>query len=314
MALSPITRSRLPCLATPYCLRDRTGASDTIRRGLVSRVAKTPPISGVEILVDQARRPIHEELLSIVGISGAEFEGDASTPEGVKVQLAPGADPDVVAREIKRVLAGHGMRSQMTAPRVAPKQAPPPPEVRTVVNLADFDPALANREKASADPPARPATSDIGSPVALSEMDQSDADHLGDAETDDPAVAGAASPAGDSEIIEDGSVPILEDVAVKQTGGGIAISVSAGGRVAHRLAIASEKGIDVALLEAISELLAVAPVPALISVTRADHEGSSIVTVLVDDGEARRAGSAVSRGNRAWSVARAFWSALSGPA
>jgi hypothetical protein len=82
---------------------------------------------------------IREDLLSIPGIAEAELDGGAALPAGVKVQLAPGADPDVVGREVRRVLAGHGMRFHITVPAVAPRTPPPPPPPRTVINLADFD-------------------------------------------------------------------------------------------------------------------------------------------------------------------------------
>jgi hypothetical protein len=244
---------------------------------------------------DQARRPIHEELLSIPGIAGAEFEGDPSTPDGVRIQLAPGADPDAIGLEVKRVLAGHGMRSQMTAPAVAPRVPPPPPEPRTVVNLADFDPSIVAVEDALPEPGDDTGSADDPSVEAGS------ADHPADGMDRDPAPMSSA-------------VPILGDVVITQRGGGVTVSVAAGDRVATRPAVASEEGIDNALLEAVCEVLGVAPVPMLISVAAEDLSGSAAVSVLVDDGTARHAGSAVDRGNRAWAVARAFWSAVSGPA
>jgi hypothetical protein len=258
---------------------------------------------------DQARRPIREELLSIPGIAGAEFEGDASTPDGVKVQLAPGADPERVGAAVRRVLAGHGMRSQMTAPAVAPKQPPPPPDPRTVVNLADFDPSLGRDFDASV------ATTEE-SPVEGATEKAGDVDDA--ALETDPARAQGTTPAEDPPLAAPvgalAAVPILGDVVVRQRGAGIAVSVATADRVADRLAVASESGIDQALLEAVCELLGVDPVPALVAVTVADQEGSSVVSVLLHDGSAHQAGSAVSRGNRAWAVARAIWSAVSGPA
>lgn len=255
---------------------------------------------------DQARRPIHEELLSIPGIAGADFEGDPSTPDGVRVQLAPGADPDRVGREVRRVLAGHGMRSQMTAPAVAPRQPPAPPEPRTVLNLAEFDHGKGAADEAAASESVEAGRLPDADDEQAGEPAAEDADSASTELTGEPG----AAPAGPARA----SVPILGDVVVKQRGGGIAVSVAVEDRVVERVAVASEEGIDHALLEAVCELLGVAPVPALVSVTVADQSGSSIISVLVDDGSARHAGSAVSQGNRAWAVARAFWSAVSGPA
>lgn len=251
---------------------------------------------------DQARRPIHQELLSIPGIAGAEFEGDSATPEGVRVQLAPGADPDRVGREVRRVLAGHGMRSQMTAPAVAPKQPPPPPEPLAVLNVAYLGDAAA--DPASPSPP----TEDEDLPGTVDEAEDGPDEIAPDRVPADFSGETVAGPFG--AVV----VPILGDVVVKQRGGGVAVSVAAGERVVEVVAVASEEGIDQALLEAVCELLGVTPIPALVSVTVADQSGASIVTVLVDDGSSPQAGAAVSRGTRAWAVARAFWSAVSGPA
>ncbi len=220
------------------------------------------------------------------------------------MQLAPGADPDHVGREVQRVLAGHGMRSQMTAPAVAPKEPPPPPEPLAVLNLAHFGDATG---RVDADGPSPPAD------------DGRRSDAVGEGEDDTNAIAADEAPTDHGDEMAPGlfggtAVPILGDVVVKQRGGGIAVSVAAGERVAEVVAVASEEGIDVALLAAVCELLEVTPVPELVSVTVADQSGSSIVTVLVDDGSVRHAGAAVSRGTRAWAVARAFWSAVSGPA
>ena len=239
---------------------------------------------------NQAHRPIHEELLAIPGKAGADVEGDPATPEGVRVQLSPGADPDVVGLAVKRVLADHGMRSQTTAPSVAPRSAPPPPEPRTVVNLADFDQS-----------PGTVIHPEHSLPSSTPVEDNADA------RTDRGSKATLGLSAPDS-------VPLLGDVAVTQRGTGVEVSVTVGDLTVKRAAIATEDGIDQSLLEAVCELLSVSPVPTLVSVTTTIQEGTSIVSVLVDDGSARRAGAAVGGGNRAWAVARAFWSAVSGPA
>lgn len=243
-------------------------------------------------MADQARRPIHEELLSIAGIAGAEFDGDPTTPEGVRVQLAPGADPDHVGREVRRVLAGHGMRSQLTAPAVAPRTPPPPPEPRTVVNLADFD--------------QRPSEAE-----ADEDQDEVAGEDIAEAEgLDEPMVDDAPT----EQPRPERSVAALQHVSVDQREGGVAISVTVGGRTARRDALPTVNGIDRALLSLVSGLLERTPEPALMSVIETTVEGTPLLTVLLDDGSRRLAGTAVDRGNRAWAVARAMWAALSGPA
>ncbi len=259
---------------------------------------------------DRASRPIREELLSIPGIAGAEFEGDPTTPAGVRVQLAPGADAEAVGREVRRVLAGHGMRSQMTAPDVAPPRPPPPPDPQTVVNLADFDQGAAGA--------ARSSEADGGQ----EDDDVAPAPGEPDGRADEPEAAPesraseAADPAtrGESPLPSLGSVPTLHEVTVKQRGTEVVVAVAAGGRIVERLAVASAGGIDRALLDAVCEVMEVAPVPELVALDETERAGTAIVSVLVDDGSSRRAGSAVVLGNRTWAVARALWAALSGPA
>ncbi len=110
------------------------------------------------------------------------------------------------------------------------------------------------------------------------------------------------------------SLAALEHVGVSQHDERLSVSVTIGAQTAERRAIANDAGVDRALLSAVCELLGIDPEPALVSVSAAESDGSPLVTVLLDDGASRTAGSAVIRGNRAWAVARAMWAALSGPA
>jgi hypothetical protein len=258
---------------------------------------------------------MREELLAVPGVAGAEFEGDPTGPAGVKVQLAPGADADDVGREVRRVLAGHGMRSQLTAPAIAPRQAPPPPEPRKVINLAEFDHgpgglvetiADAEPDDTAESPPSLEPAADVEPEAAAAAPPEPELE-AGPAPSDDAV----DEPQADTD---DDWVPVLGDVGMTQRGSRVTVSVAGGGRVARRVAVASSESIDRALLDAVSELLGVTPVPALVSLETVEQSGSPIISVLVDDGSAPRAGSAVQRGSRAWAVAKAFWSALSGPA
>ncbi len=264
---------------------------------------------------DAARRSIRDDLLSIPGIASAMLDGGETLPEGVKVQLAPGADPDSVAREVRRVLAGHGMRSQMTAAAVAPRVAPPPPAPRTVINLADFDhltPAAGGEDDSAED---GDEVVDARGRSAVRPAGESDVDPLLSSAAEFLArgerVAESAEPDAADRASSYPSAPLLGDVTITQRSGGVAVSVTAGGRKASRVAVDSEEGINQALLEAICELVDVEPVPAVLSVGVADHEGTSVVSVLIDDGAVLHAGSSVLRGSRAWAVAKAFWSAVS---
>lgn len=269
-----------------------------------------------------ARRSIREELLSVPGVAGAEFDGDPVVPEGVRVRLTPGADADDVGREVKRVLADHGMRSHVTPQAVAPRRPPPPPEPRTVINLAEFVPGPVGRSgRTGPAPSALPRREQQNPDEAVTREPESDEVEARYEPSRSAPVEPAVDPvvrADDSSGLEfempSHSVPVLGEVAVTQRGRGVVVRVGGGDRVVRRVAVATEDGIDLALLDAICELLGVSPVPRVVAVTETDLSGSSIVSVLVDDGLVRRSGSAVYSGNRVWTVAQAFWSAVSGPA
>ena len=103
-------------------------------------MVQAPTISGVE--GDPVPGTLRDDILSIPGIDDAHLEGDAMSPDGVRVRLSYGADPQRVGREVRRILALHGMRSQLTdvPDRVAPEEPPPPPAPEgTVVNLSDYE-------------------------------------------------------------------------------------------------------------------------------------------------------------------------------
>ncbi len=59
---------------------------------------------------------LRDELLSVPGVESAVVEGDAITPQGVRVRLARGVDAAAVGEEVQRVLASHGLRSEMAPP------------------------------------------------------------------------------------------------------------------------------------------------------------------------------------------------------
>lgn len=67
---------------------------------------------------------LRDDLLSLPGVESADLDGDSSAPSGVRVRLAPGVDPVVVGEEVQRVLALHGLRSEL---EVAPPTTPPAP-------------------------------------------------------------------------------------------------------------------------------------------------------------------------------------------
>lgn len=83
---------------------------------------------------------LRDDLLALPGVAEAEVDGDGTSPAGVRVRLAAGADAGPVGVEVQRVLAAHGMRSRVAAgqvppaaplPLFAPASSPEPTIVRT---------------------------------------------------------------------------------------------------------------------------------------------------------------------------------------
>jgi len=67
---------------------------------------------------------LQQELLSIPGIAGAEVDQERGHA-GVRVQLAEGADAEVVGAAVRRILVEHGMRP--TPGEEESDDGPPPP-------------------------------------------------------------------------------------------------------------------------------------------------------------------------------------------
>jgi hypothetical protein len=132
--------------------------------------------------------------------------------------------------------------------------------------------------------------------------------------SDDEDASGPSVTPTPSAAAETLALLVLEDVAVVQRAARAEVTVSAGEHSATRAALATEEGIDRAVLEAVCAVLGVAPVPALVSLEIAEHGGVDVLTAIVDDGGGLKAGSSVVRGTRAWAVAAALWAAVSAPA
>lgn len=225
---------------------------------------------------------LRDELLSIPGIEEAEFEGEGPTPAGVRVRLSADADTDVVGEEVRRVLATHGMRSQVSAAGEPPIPPPPPGAPASVVTL--------------------PGVSIAPAPPDVPELPSQPAPEPQETERDAvpaPVVSTSAK---------------LQSVAVEEGREGVVVRVTAaGGATAERRARPGGAGLDAAVVSAVGQLLAPTAAPPLV-VEVLDHEisGTSVVTVVLELGDgSRRVGSAVSDGGRVYAVGYATWQALS---
>lgn len=244
---------------------------------------------------------LKEELLTISGISAAELDGDANTPAGVRIRLAPGADADAVGREVQRVLAEHGMRSHMTAPSLSgppigvPEAVAPPepsvPEERRV------EPAAVVVSTTTGDAPPPP-------PGALRAAVGAEVVQLPGVATDpDPAAVASSSPE---------SAERLASVGVEETRTGVTVRVSTElGRHVERSVSTAGPLVDVAIVEAVGELLA-SPAPAVVAVNDHVVDGTDVILVVVEHAAgSRTAGCAVMAAGRPFAVGTAAWRAVS---
>lgn len=252
-------------------------------------VRALPPMTSLRILIGESgsaahgRRgeadvadSLHDELIAIPGIEGAEIDGASGSPAGVRIRLSVGADADVVSREVQRVLATHGMRSQLTAPHIEPTEPPPPPGAPSRGSAAVVPlPAPQELEIPMPDP----------EPVVVHEP---------------PVIVASAQPVA------------LESVAIEEgrTGVVVRITTSDGDSVTH----AADEGLDEAVVAAVAEATGAGEIR-LVGVEESVLDGSSILMVVLELADrTRSAGSAVSEGGRAYGVARAAWMAITGQA
>lgn len=88
---------------------------------------------------------LREDLLSLPGVESADLDGDATAPTGVRVRLAPGVDAADVGEQVQRVLALHGLRSEIDV-------GPPPPSVASDAESSPTKPAAAAVDFAASSP------------------------------------------------------------------------------------------------------------------------------------------------------------------
>ena len=263
---------------------------------------------------------LREDLLRIPGIEVAELEGDPSAPDGVRVRLQAGVDVESVGEEMRRVLAAHGLRSELTdrfRPRTSPHQVerPSPPPVESARQWSP--PPL--EEVPSSEPDSVPA--EIESMEAESMEAVVTTVPLPEAEPPEEAEVEGAGPVIvlDSTTESEPWPPAwpeptgLQSVAVEEGRSGVVVRVtSTSGPVVSRPAVGVSSGIDEAIAAAVASLFGADPAPVLLSVSESEVAGTAMVTVVLDKGRgARLVGSAVLEGGRAYAVGRAAWAALS---
>ena len=236
---------------------------------------------------DVAVGSLRSDLLNIPGIESAELEGDADTPAGVRVRLAAGVDIELIGEEIRRVLATHGLRSELAGEQSIVTQVPAPGE--------------------SGHPPIRIA------PVPDAESETAVVPAAGAAVTTITAEPAGSSAPPSAPRQPDVPAVSLASVAVEEGRTGVSVVAAGddGSRMEQR-ARQGATGVDEAVVAAVARLLRPDDVPPLIvAITAGEIEGSDVVTVVLDVDGDRVVGSTVVEGGRPYAVGRAVWAALS---
>jgi len=216
-------------------------------------------------------------ILAIPGIVGADFDGEADVPAGVRVQLATGADATSVSEHVRRVLADHGMRPQLGELDSAPAEhdsVPPPP------------PGYEQPARSEEGPlPAESGAAPVAPPIAVSVPTG-------------PIAHTVPSPGPPRPNLR-----ILDLVGIQETALSTSTVATVDGRTAVR--VVDARGLDVAIAEAVLEAAGFEDLLTL-SVQRHTEAGSTVVTVLVEDSDKRRAvGSEVGGPGSVYAVGRA---------
>ncbi|HSJ70417.1 MAG TPA: hypothetical protein VLA29_02095 [Acidimicrobiia bacterium] len=159
-------------------------------------------------------RSLQDDLLRIPGVEGAEVEGSADKPAGLRIRIAEGADQGAVGGAIRRVLTSHGLGTDTRLPGepnhggAEPGSTAPREEVPDMVPIARrvgsnddragsgsgvaVAPADESRDAAVIDLTDRASTASEEEPAESPTSDSSvadrrQADEFVDADEDDPS-------------------------------------------------------------------------------------------------------------------------------
>ncbi len=217
---------------------------------------------------------LRDELLSLPGVERADLDGAGPSPTGIRVRLGAGVDPILVGEQVRRVLAAHGLRSEVVGGSADVVQLP---TESAAVTIDDTDPI-----PVVSDPPTTAAAPPV---------------HRDDRA---PAVSEVPSDVGTA----------LDAVAVVEGREGTTITVSgSGGAASVRAASASRPAVDQAVVSAVARLAGGAP-PLIRSIDERDIGDTTVATVVVDAGGERLVGSAVVGGGWSYALGRAAWAAF----
>lgn len=244
---------------------------------------------------------LRDELMALPGVADAEVDAAGGAPSGVRVMLQPEADAQRVGAEVQRVLASHGMSSQVAAgdERLAP-----------VVSLPAAPATILPAPEAP-----RPAPEATAPHRPISEPPRADEPPPATARA--PGLAGTPArppepmrPHEPSEMASRGLA--LASLSFDESPAGVIVTAVAddGQRFSRRAAEPTDEAVSAAVVAAVGALAEGRP-QRLVWVSAVMVDDSEVVTVVVERSDGTRvAGAAIVRAAKAYAVARATYVAL----
>ncbi|KAA3641115.1 MAG: hypothetical protein DWP92_01745 [Armatimonadetes bacterium] len=256
-------------------------------------------------------------MLAIDGVEGAEIDGDAASPSGLRVRVSQHADQKLVGESIRRVLSDHGFGTDTQLPG---EPAPTPHADHSMASVSEF---AADSE----------LVTESNAPVATLVSVPPDEDQLVDEDDDEDIVSDRqpetrrvidllAEEALSEAELEPESSPepfigttrrtTIARVSVEEGRSGIVVTVTASdGESETELAHATEGGVEHAVVVATARLAAPGvPAPVVIDIDDRRIEGTDIVMIVLDNNGEITTGSAVVGAGRPFALGRATWAAM----
>ncbi|MDA2979571.1 MAG: hypothetical protein O3B42_07420 [Actinomycetota bacterium] len=254
-------------------------------------------------------RSLHEDLLAIDGVDGAEVDGASGSPSGLRIRIAKDADQRFVGEEIRRVLSAHSLGTDTRLPGEPPINRQKGDSGQQMASVSEL--------ASGAEPDRRGAT-----PVATSAPLADDAVEASDETLDAfesivdltqhqlPEHEAGSQKSTDTAAH---SLARIEKVSVEEGRSGILVSVvSTDGRIQTEFATSSEGGVERAVVVASARIASPgSPTPIVIEIDERRVDGVDIIMIVLDMDGVIAAGSAVVGAGRAFALGRATWAAIS---
>jgi len=242
-------------------------------------------------------RSLREDLLAIEGVDHAEVDGDQSSPSGLRIRVAEGADQRLVGESIRRVLSDHGLGTDTRLPGEPSTTSTTTTDAGSMASVSE----LASQSSA-------PAAAGVATLVSVTDGGQTTD------ESYEPLVRPKSGEPVEPVTLPDGpqTRATIDRVSVEEGRSGIVITVaSSDGQTETELARATDGGVEQAVVLAAARLASPnSPDPIVIEIEERRIEGVDIVMIVLDSNGVVKAGSAVVGAGQAYALGRATWAAI----